>query len=67
MNELWKYAIVAIVCLLIGFTMGYLGDFPNQITFDATPRLIQFANETTNQMIKISYMSLNLTKEECPV
>jgi hypothetical protein len=30
MNELWKYAIVAFVCLLLGFTAGYLGDFPNQ-------------------------------------
>lgn len=63
----WKYSLVALACLLIGFSLGYIADFPNQITFDATPRLIEFANATTKDMMRISEQALNVSKEVCPV
>lgn len=66
MSDLWKYGIVAIAALLIGFSLGYIADFPNEITFDATPRLITFANETLDKMSAISEQSLNLSFQECP-
>jgi len=67
MNELWKYAIVAFVCLLLGFTAGYLGDFPNQITFDATPELREMADDMKDNLVRLSELSLNQSSEDCPV
>lgn len=67
MNDLWKYGIVAIASLLIGFSLGYLADFPEQITFDATPRLLVLANETKADLVKLSELSLNRSLEECPI
>lgn len=67
MANWWKYALVALSCLLIGFSLGYLGDLPNQVTFDATPRLVQLVDDTRADLIEMQELSFNISREDCPI
>lgn len=67
MVDWWKYSLVALACLVLGFVFGYIADVPQQITFDVTPRVVDFGLVVTERMTNLTELQINVSAMECPV
>lgn len=65
MDIKWKQVLIIFIFVVFGYTLGFWIGIPNNITFDATPRMIDLANSTIDKMLNISTIDCRSRLSEC--
>lgn len=62
----WGTWLIVVVSIMFGFVIGLFVGLPNTMTFGLTPELHKEIEQTRNEITRVSELSLNVSKEECP-